>query len=94
MWNSFSRTCLPVQACPRVLYVHMARRASSGGDISDRVSEEEGGWVLCARLEPVRGGVECTGDQKCLCHLESPALVRNVRPLRAQIMYWMRQLYF
>ena len=61
------------------------------------------GWrgVVCVRLEPGQGagwrsGVVggCTGDQKCLCHLESPALVRNVRPLRAQIMYWMRPLYF
>lgn len=60
------------------------------------------GWVgvVCVRLEPGQGAGwrrEEGGAQeirKCLCHLESPALVRNVRPLRAQIMYWMRPLYF
>lgn len=73
-----------------------------GGDISERVLI--GRWVVavCAiGALSGRGGVHwgggrrrCIGHQKCLCHLESPALVRNVRPLRAEIMYWMRQLYF
>lgn len=75
-----------------------------GGDISQRVSAGVGGGVLCVaiRAGPGRGaagwgggaGGPCTGDHKCLCHLESPALVRNVRPLRAQIMYWMHPRYF
>lgn len=69
---------------------------SGRGDMS-----EGGGWVLCARLEPRVGGVEgrgggavVTGLQKHLCHLQSPARVRNVRPPRAHIVFWMRPLYF
>lgn len=57
------------------------------------------GWVgvVCAiRARPGRRGVRGVYGtlEVRLCHLESPALVRNVRPLRAQIMYWMRPLYF
>lgn len=65
-------------ACVRVGVGVCAIRTLSGRG----GQEDQVGW----------GGVEV--HVKCVCHLESPALARNVRGLRARITHWMRPLYF
>lgn len=73
----------------RALDFERARVSGRGG-----ISEGAGGCSAIRSPGGRGGGAVGTGHQKHLCHLQSPARVRNVRPPRAHVVFCMRPLYF